>query len=179
MAVTLADVLIVAPIWLGESDKMAGAAQENDLYWTDGGFSVGSLTQGPGGQQTSSFEVMDVLIKRFANQNDFPALNSVKSFAALFYLKAGSIDLSISFFFLDCRCRSFARCFFGTALRNAAQDGRHHGEPRQVLGRKSGCLCLAGSRTQPASSAVRHIVCCSDRRLGIRDRRELACLCNG
>lgn len=79
MAVTLDDVLIVAPIWLGQSDQTAGAAQASDLYWTNGGFSVGSQSIGPDGQQTSSFEVMDSLVQRFANQTDYPALTSVSA----------------------------------------------------------------------------------------------------
>lgn len=77
MAVTQEEILIAAPIWLAQDDSQAGAGQSSDLYFSDGGWSVGSKSKGPGKADISSYTVMDDLIKRFANQEEFPALTSV------------------------------------------------------------------------------------------------------
>ncbi|PWN94702.1 hypothetical protein FA09DRAFT_284776, partial [Tilletiopsis washingtonensis] len=104
---TLADVLIAAPMWLDEEDAQAGAAQSTDLYWSNGGWSVGSQSRGPNGASVSTFEVMDRLIDRFLNTTEFPAVTSIivaghslgASFAQRYAMlrKPTSQDASISF----------------------------------------------------------------------------------
>lgn len=77
MPVTLDDVLVAAPIWLGASDRSAGAGQSSDVYFGDSSWSTGSASQGPGSLSVSTFQVMDDLVSRFANQAEFPQLTSV------------------------------------------------------------------------------------------------------
>lgn len=77
MAVEWNDVLVTAPIWLDMNDHNAGAGNPTDLYFTDGGWNQGSKAQGPGSADASSFQVIDDLVKRFANQAEFPAVTSI------------------------------------------------------------------------------------------------------
>jgi hypothetical protein len=79
MAVGLDDVLVVAPAWLGASDRQAGSGQSSDLYFGDSSWSTGDTSQGPGDINTSTFHVMDDIIKRFANITEYPAITSVRS----------------------------------------------------------------------------------------------------
>lgn len=74
---TYGDVLVAAPIWLGASDRQAGAGQASDIYFGDSSWSTGSTSQGPDDSNVSTFRVMDDLITRFANMTEFPALTSV------------------------------------------------------------------------------------------------------
>lgn len=77
MPVVLDDVLVVAPMWLSSADVTAGAGESTDLFYSPGGWSLGSKAQGPGSKSTSAFDVLDKLLKRFADQSTFPALTSV------------------------------------------------------------------------------------------------------
>lgn len=77
MPVTFGDVLVVAPIWLGKSDRAAGAGQASDVFFGDQSWATGSTSQGPDDTNLSTFKVMDDIIKRFANVTEFPALTSV------------------------------------------------------------------------------------------------------
>ncbi|PWN33676.1 uncharacterized protein FA14DRAFT_161411 [Meira miltonrushii] len=77
MAVQWNDVLVTAPVWLDMDDHNAGAGNPTDLYFSDGGWNQGSKAQGPGNADASSFEVLDSLVTRFANQSEFPALTSI------------------------------------------------------------------------------------------------------
>lgn len=77
MAVQWNDVLVTAPIWLDMNDHNAGAGSPTDLYFSNGGWNQGSKAQGPGSADASSFDVLDSLVQRFANQSQFPALTSI------------------------------------------------------------------------------------------------------
>lgn len=77
MAVEWNDVLVTAPIWLDMDDHKAGAGNPTDLYYSNGGWNQGSKAVGPGDADASSFDVLDSLVKRFANQTEFPALTSI------------------------------------------------------------------------------------------------------
>ncbi|CEH18576.1 hypothetical protein CBOM_05302 [Ceraceosorus bombacis] len=76
MDVTLQDVIVAAPAWLSEDDKNAGAAQDGDIYFSSGGWAVGSQSKGPGSTSVSSMEVLDRVIDRFFS-SEFPNVASV------------------------------------------------------------------------------------------------------
>jgi hypothetical protein len=77
MPVTLQDVLVVAPVWLDDDDHNAGSGESTDVYWSNGGWNVGSKAIGPGSTDVSSFQVLDDLITRFANATEFPLVSSI------------------------------------------------------------------------------------------------------
>lgn len=73
----LSDVMVVAPAWLSTDDAKAGAALPTDLFFTNGGWSTGGQSRGPGDTSVSSFRVMDLLINKFFDKSKYPQVSSI------------------------------------------------------------------------------------------------------
>ncbi|KAE8212799.1 hypothetical protein CF327_g3595 [Tilletia walkeri] len=77
MGVNLEDVIIAGPAWLNVDDAAAGAAQKDDVVFSQGQWAFGALSKGPGDLTVSSYSVLDALTEKYFDRKAYPNLNQI------------------------------------------------------------------------------------------------------
>ncbi|KAK0528712.1 hypothetical protein OC842_004465 [Tilletia horrida] len=77
IGINLEDVIIAGPAWLNQDDITAGAAQKDDVTFSQGQWAFGALSKGPGDLTVSSYSVLDALTEKYFDKKDYPNVNQI------------------------------------------------------------------------------------------------------